>query len=194
MAVGSQILVPLDGSELAEAALPYAAQLAKSLGWGAVLFSVVTRDRDRDLPLGVIVPVETTGGAVEPWPQAETPEARAQGEEVAMERMLSAEETFRGHGVSVTREVGHGDPGEVIVDRAKAADVAMIVIASHGLTGLQRLFRGSVATHVAHHTDRPTLVVRPFRDQDQRVHLEHADALPRDQAAAVEQVVKALGN
>jgi nucleotide-binding universal stress UspA family protein len=191
--MSTQMLIPLDGSELAEAALPYAEQLAKALGWGAVLFSVVPHSPDRPGLMGTVLPVETTtGGAVAPWPaETETTDTRRDQEEAAMYAMLPAEERLHRAGVQATREVGVGDAAEVIAGRATGEDIAMIVIASHGRTGLDRLFRGSVATGVVHHTDRPTLVVRPFRDQEQRVHLEHADHLAPEQAEAVQRAMSA---
>jgi len=78
----------------------------------------------------------------------------------------------------------------VIVERAAEDDVAMIVMASHGRTGLARLFRGSVADAVVRRTTRPTLVVRPFRDAEQRVDLEHAEQLPQDQVDAVRRAME----
>ena len=47
--MGTRILVPLDGSELAEVAVPYAEQLGKALGWSALLLCVVSVER-RTLP------------------------------------------------------------------------------------------------------------------------------------------------
>jgi nucleotide-binding universal stress UspA family protein len=193
--VGTQMLIPLDGSELAEAALPYAEQVAKAVGWGAVLFSVVPHQPDRPGPIGAVLPVETMGAAVEPWSApTETADMRRDQEEAAMYEMLPAEGRLHSTGVHATREVGVGDAAEVIAGRAQGEDIAMIVIASHGRTGLDRLFRGSVASSVVHHTDRPTLVVRPFRDQEQRVHLEHADQLAPEQAEAVQRAIGAVAS
>jgi len=64
-------------------------------------------------------------------------------------------------------------------------------MASHGRTGLARVFRGSVAAGVADHTRRPILIVRPFRDAEHRADFEHADQLPPDQAEAVRRAVAA---
>jgi nucleotide-binding universal stress UspA family protein len=190
------MLIPLDGSELAEAALPYAAQLAKALGWSAVLFAVVPHSPEPPGLMGAVLPVDTvSGAAILPGPTpAEAAATRRDQEEAAMYQMLPAEERLQSAGVQVTREVGVGDAAEVIAGRAEAEDIAMIVIASHGRTGLDRLFRGSVATSVVHHTDRPTLVVRPFRDQEQRVHLEHADRLAPEHAQAVQRAIDALAS
>jgi len=79
----------------------------------------------------------------------------------------------------------------VIVRRAETDDIALVVMASHGRTGLARLVRGSVATGVVDHSNRAVLVVRPFRDPDHRLDLEHADRLPPEQAEAVRRAIGA---
>jgi hypothetical protein len=76
----------------------------------------------------------------------------------------------------------HADP---------ARRLGLIVMASHGRTGVARVFRGSVAAGVADYTHRPILIVRPFRDAEHRADLEHADQLPPDQAEAVRRAVAA---
>jgi nucleotide-binding universal stress UspA family protein len=187
------MLVPLDGSELAEAALPYVEQLAKAFGWGAVLFSVVPDYRERPEPPGPGLPVEMIGADLEPRPEpTEGLDLHRDQQAAAMAEMLPAEGRLHAAGVEATREIGVGDAAETIAARAHGQDIAMIVIASHGRTGLARVFRGSVASGVVHHTDRPTLVVRPFRDEEQRVHLEHADHLTPEQAEAVHRAIGAV--
>jgi nucleotide-binding universal stress UspA family protein len=191
--VGTQMLIPLDGSELAEATLPYAEQLAKVLGWSVVLYSVVPDYREGPEAPGPGLPVEIIGADLEPWPEpTESLQRHRDQQEAAMHEMLRAEGRLHSAGVQATREVGVGDAAQAIAARARGEDIAMIVIASHGRTGLARVFRGSVASGVVHHTDRPTLVVRPFRDEEQRVHLEHADHLTREQAEAVHRAIGAV--
>ncbi|HEX7878726.1 MAG TPA: universal stress protein [Candidatus Eisenbacteria bacterium] len=63
----------------------------------------------------------------------------------------------------VRRVVRTGDPRIVILEVAQSEDVDMIVIGSHGRTGLARLFLGSVAAHVVTHAPCNVLVVREPR-------------------------------
>jgi nucleotide-binding universal stress UspA family protein len=56
---------------------------------------------------------------------------------------------------------GHGDPADAIVDAAAAEDPSLLVVGSHGRTGLRAL--GSVSERVAHHAPCSVLVVRPPR-------------------------------
>jgi nucleotide-binding universal stress UspA family protein len=191
--MGTKILIPLDGSELAEAVLPYAEQIGKALGWSAVLLSVVPGDPLHHHAHGVPL-VEGTMAAAsgEESERAATYQAIREYETAAMDMLAGPGERLRTAGLQVVREVGLGSAADVIVERAGADDVALVLIASHGRTGLARLFRGSVADGVVHHTRRPTLVVRPFRDAAQRVDLEHAEHLPAEQVDALRRVLDGL--
>ena len=64
-------------------------------------------------------------------------------------------------GHNVTWEVRDGLVSEQIIDTAQEFDAGMIVMATHGRTGLGRVFIGSVAERVIHDTDRPVLLVNP---------------------------------
>lgn len=68
----------------------------------------------------------------------------------------------RGHEVGVATEflVWEGDPGEAIVDAARAEGVDLIVLGSHGRRGVGRSFFGSVSDHVVRHAPCPVVVVR----------------------------------
>ena len=57
-------------------------------------------------------------------------------------------------------DVGIGDPGHVLVDLAKQIDAGLVVISSHGRTGLTRVLLGSVAERVVRHADCPVLVLK----------------------------------
>jgi len=191
--VGTHMLIPLDGSELAEAALAYAESIGKALGWHAVLFSVVEPDTSQPPYLPSTPVIEAPAPAWRAWAEheAERGEAVRDEETAAFDAMSGAARRLEAAGLQVVREVGVGHPRDVIVRRAGADDISMIVMASHGRTGLARLFRGSVAAAVADHAPRATLLVRPFRDAGHRVDLEHADKLPADQAEAVRRAVAA---
>jgi nucleotide-binding universal stress UspA family protein len=57
-------------------------------------------------------------------------------------------------------EVRFGDPGSIVADRAKELDAELIVIGSHGRSGIVRLMLGSVAEHVTRLAPCPVLVVK----------------------------------
>jgi nucleotide-binding universal stress UspA family protein len=193
--MGTRILVPLDGSELANAAVPYVEQIGKALNWGATLFCVVTMDRGA-LPRHVPTPpppVESGPGVREASRRLERTADEELWAELAYARddLIPIASRLRDAGLDVAVEVVTSDATRTIAERAERADVAMVVMASHGRTGLRRLVRGSVASGVARDSGRPTLIVNAFRDGDQRYVLEHGDALSAEDAEAVRRVVGA---
>ncbi len=63
-------------------------------------------------------------------------------------------------GVHVLYEFVHGDVVKTILGVAQGWDADLIAVASHGRTGLERVFYGSVAAGVLHQVDRPLLLNR----------------------------------
>lgn len=64
------------------------------------------------------------------------------------------------HGLKVDTRATNGDPRFTIVDEAKAWGADLVVMGSHGRTGLAKLFLGSVASHVVAHAPCSVLVVK----------------------------------
>ena len=148
---GSQLLVPLDGSAFAEAALPHATELARAFG-GSILL------------LYVVVPPYV--------PYTEMPAAPAGAAEVAnmiveealekAERYLAdVSERLRRDGLPVQTAVCKGSPADTILRQALVVNARLIVMATHGRSGLRRLLLGSVAHEVVHRALLPVLLVRP---------------------------------
>jgi nucleotide-binding universal stress UspA family protein len=193
--MGTRILVPLDGSELADAAVPYAERIGKALGWSAILFCAVAVDRS-SLPRHVPTPpppAESGPGVLEAWDRLEATADDELRDEIAAARdaLAPAATRLRAAGLEAAVEVAVGEATDAIARRADRDDIAMVVMASHGRTGLRRLLRGSVAAGVARNSDCPTLVVNAFREGDQRYVLEHAERLSSGEAEAVRQAVGA---
>lgn len=141
------ILVPLDGSTLAEAALGPAADLARRLEADLVLLQVVA------LPSYGIYAEETEYVVFDP--DAETSAARDYLAEVA-ERLRP--EVVR---IRVRTELGY--PAISICEVAAEENAHFIYMATHGRGGLARLVMGSVSTGVLQRTRVPLLLVRPGR-------------------------------
>jgi nucleotide-binding universal stress UspA family protein len=145
----SQILVPLDGSALAEDVIGPAADLARL--WGSELTL-----------LQVVHPVVFYGDELLGWPapydQELTANLRSQAESYV--RDISAR--LRGEGVRASG-VAVVDRGaaDAILKLARPEHVAAIAIATHGRGGLQRLALGSVADKLIRAADVPVLVHRP---------------------------------
>ena len=142
----STILVPLDGSKRAEAILCHVEELALRYDATVVFLRVVEPVPLRATPVGV-------------YPVLEQPELERRREKAAS--YLAAQEgEFREKGIETRAYVVHGPVVEAITNAAERVKADLIAIASHGRTGLSRVFYGSVAAGVLHRVDRPLLLVR----------------------------------
>ena len=148
------ILLPTDFSECARRAVPVAADLARLLG-------------ARVICLHVVEPVVPPVG----WaPMAGALPATDFGEQLdeSAERELPA---FSGgeefEGLDVEESVAHGEPAAEIVRVARERGAGLIVISSHGRTGLGRILFGSTAEAVVRHAHCPVLVVKPPAEKDE---------------------------
>ncbi len=75
-----------------------------------------------------------------------------------------AQDDLRNAGLETDARVLQGDPREVIVDVARAEGADLVVVGSHGRTGLAKLVLGSVAAHVVGHAPCSVMVIkRPTR-------------------------------
>jgi nucleotide-binding universal stress UspA family protein len=141
-----RILVPLDGSERAACALPVAARLAQASGGSITLLRVVSS------------PIEFTQ-------QTAGPPALMQ-EASGADRIRAADYLARMGaadvlaGVATTTEIFKGAPAEIILTTARSQRVDIIIMCSHGYTGMTRRVLGSVTERVAFHTPVPVLVLR----------------------------------
>ncbi|HEX8072136.1 MAG TPA: universal stress protein [Pyrinomonadaceae bacterium] len=142
------ILLPTDFSECAESALPYATDLARLMGARLVCLHVV----EPMLPPVGYAPV------AEPLPAVDVSEQLQQSAERELPRVAEREECA---GLQVEEVIGHGEAAAEIVRVARAHDVDLIVISSHGRTGLGRMLFGSTAESVVRHAHCPVLVVKP---------------------------------
>lgn len=138
------IVVPLDGSGFAEAALPYASALARKLSGNLCLLRAVE-------PYGP-PPVYPEYASLPP-PFDEGREAESYLEEVAGQ--------LRRDGLSVCAVVRQGWAAESIALQGRELGASLIVMATRGRTGLLRLLLGSVALETVRRSPLPILLVRP---------------------------------
>lgn len=139
-----EVLLPLDGSNIAEAAVPHAVEMAKSLGVGITLLRATSppiyHDASTDYGPHFYSDLVT---------QAQT-DARSYVEGIA--------QRIREQGVQdVKSHVMVGNAGSLILDEA---DEALVVMATHGRSGVGRWVLGSVTDRVVRHSSGPVLVVR----------------------------------
>ena len=143
-----KILVPLDCSALAECALPHVEGLAKGRqGVEVVLLKVIEVEV---YPIPKAYARSFDFGALR---KAYLTEAGQYLEDVKT-RLGAA-------GINAKAVMLEGKPDQVITDYARQNGVDLIVIATHGYTGMKQLMLGSVALKVLHDSPVPILLIRP---------------------------------
>jgi nucleotide-binding universal stress UspA family protein len=160
-----KILVPLDGSKLAEVALPHAEELAKGCDVAEViLVSVTERVRGYRAIEGSSGPGVGSGGGWGDSSQSPgqrlVPEATGKKEKQAQRYLDRVAKTLAAKGINVSTDVLLWKPAEAIVGYAKQYECDLIVMASHGRSGPSRWAYGSVADKVLRSSCIPVLMVR----------------------------------
>jgi nucleotide-binding universal stress UspA family protein len=150
------LVVPLDGSSLAEAALPGAVNLARTLGGRILLVGVVPIPGQR---------VAIVGGEV-----AFVGSEHTQLVNDTRGYLARIVDHLADIGLTAEALVCQGEPAEAIAEAAAKHSAAAVVMATHGLTGLARTIMGSVAGEVLHRTACPVLLVRSI--QPEMSHVE----------------------
>jgi nucleotide-binding universal stress UspA family protein len=142
------ILLPTDFSECGNYALSYAASLAKRFGASIICVNVIEP----------IVPTVGYSGMTDPLPIADITEQLEDSAERELPKLAECEEC---EGLEIEEMVVHGEAASEIVRVGRERNVDLIVIASHGRTGLGRILFGSTAEAVVRHASCPVLVVKP---------------------------------
>lgn len=164
-----KILVPCDGSDLAgQAVFPYVEDFGKETGAQIVILRVVQSPPGRS-------GTHFRAGAPEmPISLPETPEDVSIGrhpiyrdQEIASavhearSSVAKPEHLLRERGVHVRAEVILGEPADEIIEYAEQENFDLIVLCSHGSSGIRRWVFGSVTEKVLRGTTVPVLVIRP---------------------------------
>ena len=148
-----RIMVPLDGSPLAESALPVAMALAEKFGSQIILLRVldvlptILRFQAEVLPRWMAEAREHIYQEVEDYLEAQRGKLREQGFDVQV----------------LLRETS---PAEDIINAALVDGVDLIVMSTHGRGGLARWSFGSVADKVVRHSPCPILLIRQKRESE----------------------------
>ncbi len=140
------ILVPLDGSHRAERILAHVEDLARHCNSTLVLLRVVEPDLNVLHSTGA--PAGFYSGMI------------ARLEEEAGAYLAGVSGQVRSSGLRVRTVVERGPVVTTIIEVAAREAADLVAMASHGRTGLHRVFYGSVAAGVLHRVDRPILLVR----------------------------------
>jgi nucleotide-binding universal stress UspA family protein len=139
-----RVLVPLDGSRLAEGILPFVLQIAGPLDLEVVLVHVVQ-------PIASPT-IEGTGHFMVDDVAARLKEAR--------EHLAPVAANLRERGVRVTTDARYGEPVAEIVAAARETKADLIAMTTHGRSGFGRLLFGSVAEAVLRQAQIPVLMMQ----------------------------------
>lgn len=148
-----KILVPLDGSELAECALNHVKKLFQDGPAGEVI-----------LLNAVVVEI--------PWRELGAEDGHAiifdnnafvkTFMDQSREYLAGVKSRLSSEGIRVkTETIESNRPSSTITDYAQKNGVDLIVIATHGYTGMKKMMLGSVALKVLHESNVPVLLIRP---------------------------------
>lgn len=148
VAMFKKILLPLDGSELAERAIEPALMLAKQVNGKVILLQAPVMD------LVVSHPVAGGYGVLLPEQSSE------QAFEEANDYLDHVQSRNRHPEVTLVKLVLEGDPASLIVDTAVSEKADLIVMSTHGRSGLDRFIMGSVTEKVLQKAPCPVLALR----------------------------------
>ncbi len=163
-----RILFPTDGSDVASAALEYALDVAST----------------HNATLHVLNVADTTIKSVTNVRGEVVDALEEEGERI----VAAAAERANDRNVSVVTEVLQGRPHEAIVDYARTCDADLVVMPTHGRSGIQRYLLGSVTERVVNTSDVPVLTVTP--DEDARLTYPPWDVLvPTDGSPGADRAV-----
>lgn len=157
-----RVLVPLDGSHLAQMALDYATSVIDTTCEIALLTSV----QKPEIPIYSITPLVMVSSELSDL-EALRKNAKSYLEGIAA--MLLEQ------GFHATTHVEIGEPAHAIVQTANALDVDVIIMSTHGRSGVSRWLFGSVTARVLSMAPRPVLVV-PSAELHQKFERENSEA------------------
>lgn len=139
-----RVLVPLDGSPVAEAIVPFILQIAGPLDMAVRL-------------LVVVEPVQPTMAEEPGFVMTQDLDARTRSAEEYLAPIGAA---LRGRGIDAEWDVRRGSAAATILAAAKSWGADLIAMSTHGRSGIGRLLFGSVAEQVLRHAEVPVFMMR----------------------------------
>lgn len=141
------ILVAIDESPISYAAAEHALELAQAFKSKVTLLSVIAVDPFVGVDFYQIAPAIT--------------EHFMKAEENALARLNDLKLTFERDGITVNTKIVHGvSPSEGILKTVESDDISVVIMGSHGRTGLQKMMLGSVAQNVLNTSVVPVFIIK----------------------------------
>ena len=152
-----KILVPLDGSKLAECSLPYVEELARNgRAKEIILFRVYEQP---------VISSDYPSNMPESWEQHVNQIVKNTKSQANL-YLKEINKKLQAAGVTAKIDSCLGRPAEEIINYAEKNEINLIVIASHGRSGVGRWAFGSVADKVFRSTNIPVLMIKTIFDQE----------------------------
>jgi nucleotide-binding universal stress UspA family protein len=144
-----KILVPLDGSDIAECALEH----VKAIALGCNVPEVIL--------FRVVEPLYTGADAMS-YGAVMYADLINQVEKEAQEYSTEVTEKFKKNtGINAQSVLAHGNAADEILEYSKKNKVDLIIMTTHGRSGISRWLFGNVADKVSHHSTAPVLIIAP---------------------------------
>ncbi|MDD4877265.1 MAG: universal stress protein [Dehalococcoidales bacterium] len=144
----NKILVPLDGSELAECVFPYVEDIAK-------------KENSRVKAVFVVEHYEMPFYGAVIYDEENLKEIEQSAKKGAEQYMITVKRHLFSKGIDIDTIVLEGKIADTMVDYASNNGFDLIVMATHGRSGLARWVVGSVADKILHCSTIPVLLIRP---------------------------------
>lgn len=144
----NKITVPLDGSMLAECVFPHVEAFIEEYHVGNIVF------------VRIVEPAVIFQSGEYPISPEILRESESAGKSAAKDYLDQIVNRFKREGTELQFEVLLGRVAESLVDFAEKNDSDLILIASHGRSGVRRWVRGSIADKILHSSTVPVLIVR----------------------------------
>ena len=149
-----RLIVPIDGSGLAEEILPHVAHLSTAMGLHVDLVMVTMSEEEYNQAMSI-------GRRILPPALPSFQSFSETMDRQARQYLAEVKEKLTGLGAtSVEETVVQGSPADCIVDMATSRDNSLVVMTTHGRSGVGRMVLGSVAERVVQHSGGPVLLVR----------------------------------
>jgi nucleotide-binding universal stress UspA family protein len=143
-----KIMVPLDGSELAECVLPHVKTLTQGQNVREIMF------------VRVVEPVRRTSDAFYPLNEKQLQEVDEESKKVARNYLDQLVARLNYGKTKINSDVLFGNEAENLIEYAEKNKADLIVIATHGRSGVFRWVWGSIADRILHSAKTPVLMVR----------------------------------
>ncbi|PSP13926.1 MAG: hypothetical protein BRC50_05310 [Cyanobacteria bacterium SW_11_48_12] len=154
LSTNNRILVPLDGSQRAEAIVPHVEEVAK-LYEAKIILAQVIRSNYQTASYGDIEESVSNDLFNQVGKHQEIRQIRD-----AKQYLLDWSTKLRNQGFEVEANLLYGRPIESVIQVADNIDADLIAMTSHGQTGLDKVFYGSVSSSLLNQANRPLLLIR----------------------------------